>query len=117
MPDRDLDAIQGRHTKRYAMGRDETDPDIRALITEVEQLRLIAAMYESAEDEVRQERDHARAYKEFAESFAAKLRAVHILLDKVDLASPGRMVIEVSLVREAANTGVVPDLPKRANLI
>jgi hypothetical protein len=57
------------------------------------------------------------AYQAFAESFAARLRAVLQLLDKVDLASPGRMVIEVALVREAANTGVVPDLPHRKALI
>jgi hypothetical protein len=130
MPDLDLDVIRRRHTKRYAMGRDETDPDIGVLIAEVERLRregspgVMHKMDRAFYDLTVKERDHERrrvdqleAYKEFAESFAAKLRAVHVLLDRVDLASPGRMVIEVALVREAANTGVVPDLPHRKSLI
>lgn len=44
---------------------------------------------------------------------AARVQAVQDLLRKVDIASPGRMVIEVALVQEALDTGIVPRLPKR----
>jgi hypothetical protein len=120
MPDLDLDVIRRRHTKRYAMGRDELDPDIGVLIAEVDRLRregspgVMHKMDRAFYDLTVKERDYERRRVDQLET---RLRAVHETLDKVDLASPGRMVIEVSLVRKAANTGVVPDLPKRANLI
>lgn len=106
----------------FNAGRADRDPydEIAALIAEVERLRREGSpgvMHKTDRafyDLTVTERDYERRR---VDQLKTRLLAVYETLETVDLASPGRMVIEVSLVREAANTGRVPDLPKRAKLI